>query len=863
MQRRLLAVAAVFLFLYSLALTLAPAARLHNWQATYRWQHWVGFATWLIVIGAAERFTARLAPNRDPLLLPLVGLLAGWGLLSIFRLSGEFGLRQSLWLGVSGAVYILGLRDGRSLPILRRYKYFWLTSGLALTALTLIFGTNPLGIGPRLWLGCCGFYFQPSEPLKLLFIVYLAAYLADRKPLVPATLPLLMPTLAVTALALLLLIVQRDLGTASIFVFIYTAVVFAATGKRRILVASVLTLGLAGALGYRLFDVVALRVEAWLNPWLDPSGRSYQIIQSLIAIAAGGMLGRGPGMGSPGLVPVAHSDFIYAALIEEHGLIGSIALLTLLALFTLRGLKISLQAANRYHRHLALGITAYFATQSILIIGGNIRLLPLTGVTLPFISYGGSSLLTSFLGLLLLTLVSQAQGAPDTAADETRPTIMLGGLLLAGLAAAALITGWWAFWRGPDLLSRNDNVRRSIAERYVPRGRLLDRDLQPLHFTQGSPGEYERMYVYPDLGAVLGFNNPVYGQTGAEEGFDAYLRGLANYPAWEIWRNHLLYGQPPPGLDVRLTLHAGLQQAAQQALQNTSGAIVVLNPETGEILALASSPTFDASLLNVQAESLFADPAGPLLNRATQGLYQPGPALGPLLYASAWQHVVLPAEPGPLEAVVNAETFFCARTPNDPTDWSDVLRGGCPGPSALLGVEIGGEALLALAVDAGFYSAPLAELPVHSLDQPSLISTPGTVASGQGSLRVTPLQLARALSAVSNRGVIPAIRLGLAVQDPDGGWQDLPLEPTAIQVFSPEAASAAARQLANPLGSAWEVTANALNGPETPLSWYVVSTLPGHYAPRLVLVLLEADRAASARAIGAALFQFDLISGDS
>jgi cell division protein FtsW (lipid II flippase) len=160
-------------------------------------------------------------------------------------------------------------------------------------------------------------YFQPSEPLKLLFIIYMAAYLADRMPLSLRPLPLLAPTAFVMAIALLLLIIQRDLGTASIFIVLYTVILYVASGKKRILLISLAGLAIAGVAGYFLFDVVRLRVDAWLNPWLDPSGRSFQIVQSLMAVANGGTSGRGPGLGSPGLVPVAISDLFLAAVVRN------------------------------------------------------------------------------------------------------------------------------------------------------------------------------------------------------------------------------------------------------------------------------------------------------------------------------------------------------------------------------------------------------------------------------------------------------------------------------------------------------------------------------------------------------------------
>ena len=232
-----------------------------------------------------------------------------------------------------------------------------------------MFGTNPLGYGPRLWLGCCGVYLQPSEPLKLLLIVYLAAYLADWVGLLDlakdkqnlnkapppflrkergellARLPLdsflqvqiMVPTLIMTGLALLVLFIQRDLGTAFVLIFLYSVMVFTATGWWFVpLFNFCITVG-AGFIGYRVFDVIRIRVDAWINPWLDPSGRSYQIVQSLMSVANGGIIGRGPGVGNPSLVPVAHSDFIFAAVAEESGFIGIIGLLVLISFIAYEG----------------------------------------------------------------------------------------------------------------------------------------------------------------------------------------------------------------------------------------------------------------------------------------------------------------------------------------------------------------------------------------------------------------------------------------------------------------------------------------------------------------------------------------------
>lgn len=851
----LLLLAAIFLALYSLSLTLSPAARARTWGAGYRWAHWLGLIVWGVAFYITHRQTRHKLLHRDPLLLPLAALLSGWGLLTVWRLTIDFGLRQTIWLAISLAVFIAGLRLNSDLNLLRRYKYIWLTGGLLLTALTLFFGTNPSNFGPRLWLGCCGVYLQPSEPLKLLLIVFLAAYLADRQPLVSSALALFTPTALMTGVTLLLLLFQRDLGTATIFLFTYTAVIFTATGRRRVLLTSLEALIVAGLAGYWLFDLIRFRIEAWLNPWLDPSGRSYQIVQSLLAVANGGILGRGPGLGSPGMVPISHSDFIFTSIAEEAGLVGSLALLLIIALLTLRGLRATLHASSTYHRYLALGITTYFASQSILIIAGTIRLLPLTGVTLPFVSYGGSSLLTSFIALLLLMHISNHPAEGAAPLPKPRPILYIGAILLAGLAAAALVNGWWAFVRGPDLLTRTDNARLAIADRFVPRGALLDRRGRPLNATGGQPGEYARQYLHPESSPVLGYAHPTYGLSGLEASLDPILRGLQYQDPLALWLNHLLYGQPPPGRNVRLSLDLSLQAIAQDLLTGRTGAIVLLDASSGEVLVMASSPTFDPNYLDERWNTLLQDPDAPLVNRAAQGSYRPGTMLGPLLLAAAQTPAGLPPIPDNLPDSLSFGQLSCARSPQEPLTWESMVAAGCPAPLAELGLSLGGDTLLDLFQELGFYSPPLLRLPVSASSAPASIAVPQAAATGQGNLLLSPLQLALAAAALNNQGTLPPPQIAIAVDDAQSGWVSLPVLDEPRQVFTPQAATATITALATN-ASTWGSMGTALNDLEHPLTWHLGGTLPGQPGdPLVVVVLLEDHAPASAEFIAQVLLK--------
>ncbi len=880
-ERRLLILAGAFIAIYSISLTLANAARLRTWQVDYRWSHWLGFTVWIGIVWLVHAQLSHRLPERDPFLFPVTALLTGWGMLTIWRLSNGLGLRQTVWLLVIGIVFLLALRFdsnqpvGRILVYLRRFKYVWLTSGLVLTAATLFLGTNPLGAGPRLWLGCCGFYFQPSEPLKLLLIIYLAAFLADRQAAgTPTTklLPLLTPTLLMTGLALLLLVFQRDLGTAAIFIVLYAVIVFAGTGNKNVLLISTLVLILAAVAGYSLFDVVSQRVDAWINPWLDPTGRSYQIVQSLLAVANGGLIGRGAGMGSPSLVPIAQSDFIFPAISEEAGLVGALAILALLALLVNRGMRLGIKSADPFHRLLAIGLVVHLVGQSILIIAGNLRLLPLTGVTLPFVSYGGSSLLVSFFELLCLLLISarseELQGVqPEILKAQTNLNLVISGGLMLGLAGTAVISGWWSLVRGPDLLTRTDNPRRTIADRYVKRGSIFDSHSNPLAESSGVTGAYQRSYPYAALSPLVGYTDSIYGQAGLEASLDPYLRGLKGYPALTLWREHLLYGQPPPGLDVRLSLDLDLQTRADELLAGHKGALVLLNARTGEVLAMASSPGFDANQLNSTWESLVSDPSSPLLDRAGMGMYPVGNALGGFLLSAS---LVDPAT-----QYTGNNNVGCAVVPEGPS-WGEVIAAGCPEPMKQLLSSMSGQDLIKFIDQLGLYTAPSFPVETLSSTKPSAISNPFTYVTGQnndvatgGLFQVTPLQMALAAAILSNQGTLPAPRLVMSVDTPQSGWVTLPLTTQPQQALPAVNANKAAGALMSGDMPFWQVVASgkgnassteAANTIYPGYSWYLGGTSPEWQGVPLALaVILEEDNPQQVQEIGRAMFQSAII----
>ena len=591
-----------------------------------------------------------------------------------------------------------------------------------------------------------------------------------------------------------------------------------------------------------------------VNPWIDPNGHAYQIIQSLIAIATGGTFGSGPGIGNPAVVPVAHSDFIFAAISEEMGLIGSIAVIVILALIAVRGLIIALQASNNYQRFLAAGITLNVITQSILILGGNLRLFPLTGVTLPLVSYGGSSLVTSFISFALLALISNHAEDEIAPVLDSRPFLVTGSILLSALLTIGTINVYWGVLRGDELQNRPDNPRWAVTERYSPRGRILDRNNQPIVVTDGIPGNYQRNLLHPPLGPVIGYSSPMYGQAGLEAFLDPYLRGLQGNPTSTLMYYRLIYGQTPPGLDVRLSLDLRIQQKADSLLAGHAGALVLLNSQTGEIYAMSSQPGFDSNQLEQNWSEWINDKQGVFLNRATQGQYSPGTALGPFLLEAVLEKDEQYALPESPSLVFDGEIWNCALPVSDKPTWNELLSHGCPGGVNELAQHLRADQLIDLFHRLELDRSPQLSLPVAPVIDYQSQDSSERLALGEGKMKVSPLQMALAISALSPGGDIPSPRIAMAVNTSTENWIVLP----GAQVVENPALSARKTtiqtlQIENI--PAWQVTATAQSD-SGKISWFLAGTNSEWQGTPLSLVLvLEKDDPAAATKIGDEILQ--------
>ena len=344
-----------------------------------------------------ERFTLLIAD-----------FLCVLSLIVLYRLNPEIAFRQFVWIAIGNVMMVITVLVIRKVYNFGRLNWLFMILAVALLGSTLLFART-IG-GAKNWINIGAFSFQPSELAKILFLVVTAYFLSTRKKM-----RALWVYVVFTAVSVGLLVLSKDLGTALLFCGTFLVVFYAGTGNFLLTLGGLGIFG-AGAVGsYYLFSHVKIRVDVWRDPWSLYNDQGYQIVQGLMAIASGGLLGSGLGLGMPGVIPAAHTDYIFAVISEEFGLIAGILLIVFYLVFIIRGILIALQARSAFDALLVFGCTVMLSLQSFIIIGGVIKLIPLTGITLPFLSYGGSSVIASFLQLGIIEGVAIKNGELDEA----------------------------------------------------------------------------------------------------------------------------------------------------------------------------------------------------------------------------------------------------------------------------------------------------------------------------------------------------------------------------------------------------------------------------------------------------------------
>jgi peptidoglycan glycosyltransferase len=378
----------------------------------------VGFLGVLVaLLVGAHIATRKLAPLADPLFLPLAALLNGIGYVFIARIDGDLAGLQASWTAVGILGYVLTLAVVRDIKFLQRYRYTFGLLGVLLLVLPLVPFIGQEINGSRIWVSIGPVNFQPGEFAKICLAVFFAGYLTERRELLSvATFRIgrintpdpkhFAPILLAVGVSLIVVVFERDLGSALLFFVLFMVMLYVATGRGSYVIAGFGLFMASAWLAWTQFSHVQDRVSIWLNPWQDPQDSGFQIIQAAYALAWGGLAGTGPGLGITGRIPADESDFIFAVIGEELGLLGATAILCAFLLLAGSGLRVARQAGDGFSSLLAVGLTALIAFQAFIIVAGVIRLLPLTGVTLPFVSYGGSSLVANYVLLALLVRIS-------------------------------------------------------------------------------------------------------------------------------------------------------------------------------------------------------------------------------------------------------------------------------------------------------------------------------------------------------------------------------------------------------------------------------------------------------------------------
>ncbi len=637
----------------------------------------------------------------DPYLFPIALTLGAFGVALLYSIKDPLRdlpayQNHLLGLALGIGVYAAAARLAPSARLrLTRYPYLYVFTSAALIGALALFGGGPGGVKLRL------FFVQPVEIVKLLLVFFLASYLHDRASLIAdhtprrtpkgtsrSTLPRredIAPLAVMYGFALALFVVVKDLGPGLLLFTTALAALYLTTGRSGFVGFGIALLLLAGYAGYlRHFGVFATRVDMWRSPFSNAHPNGLQLGQALWGMASGGWEGSGLGLGSPGTIPRAGSDMAFASWTEETGIFGGLLVLTLYSVLVWRGSVIALRANNEFDRTLALCLTALFGLQTLLILGGVTGSIPLSGISLPFLSYGNSALVSDFLLLGLLRGISvpptgglgRPAPAPGTLLSTRRFCLVTTALLVGGIGILRL--GVVQLLRADDLALRpivtpdadkvmrpHLNPRLLLISKDIARGSIYDRNgvvlatSRPAEILKSvrDPLEAKRLISlhrrYYPLGEacahLVGYLDPaVGGPYGSEKRFDPDLRGFDRYTdLLSDYRNRHLPGfRPRVGKDLTLTLDSGLQQSAVRALTRGAsaltdartgkpkdrGAFVLLDATNGEVLVSVSLPTFNPNTLT--PERMHDLTAGTdarlearLVNRASGGVYPPGSTL--------------------------------------------------------------------------------------------------------------------------------------------------------------------------------------------------------------------------------------------
>lgn len=702
-------------------------------------------------------------------------LLLSIGFIIQARLSFDKARRLLIIIAVSLLICLVIPMLVRKFTILKSKTLIWLYGFLGAALLAFVCAVGSVTYGSKLSMEVLGLTFQPSEFVKILFSFFLAGLLYEVNRFGRVLL-----SAVFSAVYVLLLVASKDLGAALIYCVIYLAVVYAATGKHRYLMGGFMIGGLAGLAAFYLFAHVRVRVGIWLDPWSDMDGSGYQLTQSLFGIGMGGWFGRGIGRGIPETIPFVDEDFIFSAIAEEMGVIFAILLILVYLNVVLLFLHLAQRLKDRFYRLIAVGITASLGIQTFLTIGGGSRLIPLTGVTLPLISNGGSSAMATIMmfGIMFgVSLLRQdelrvKEGMEAETVDELDVFLEMKrkrGIFWLGtinIALFLLMCGNLIYFtiakREQVINDTYNHKRQELLAEENSRGTIYAADGTVLAETlELEDGTQQRSYPYGDLYAhVIGYVPN--GGAGVEQTANMMLLN-SSIAMPEILSNQL-EGRKNPGDSVYTSLDPELQQIAYDSLGVYHGAVIVTEAKTGRILAMVSKPDYDPNEIEAIWDDLLADEeSSVLVNRVTQGLYPPGSTFK--IFTALEYMRQNPDTFMQYHFTCNGyfrygeETINCFhRTVHGEVDFMSSFARSCNSSFANIGVGLDREKFAETLLSLLFNS----KLPVNMVYNPSHISmrsdmSDGEImqtAIGQSETLMTPLHLNMVTQAIANHGVM-------------------------------------------------------------------------------------------------------------
>lgn len=738
----------------------------------------------LVYLILLETLFSMIYPEGSKLFTSLVCMLMVIGFLMLARLSSVKASKQFFILFV-GTVFMFVIPFiMKKWKALRKFAWLYGVAGVLLLSVVLILAET--SYGAKLSIALLGISFQPSEFVKISYVFFIAAMFEVRSDIKQV-----IKTGFLAAMHILILVASTDLGSALIFSLVFVFMVYAATKKPIYLFGGLFAGAGASYIAYQMFSHIQTRVTAWLDPWSVIESKGYQIAQSLFAIGTGGWLGVGLNQGSPSQIPVVEEDFIFSAISEELGGLTAICVILICLGCLLLILNIALQMHSNFYRYMTLGLACEYGIQVFLTIGGAMKLIPSTGVTIPFVSYGGSSMLSSLVmyGIIQGLYISEAdtrmqkkeESSIENKAAGNRELYLVMYLFTGLFVLMPCYLGYFLFTESREIINNPYNLRQEDFAKKVIRGTIYTADNRIIAETQRKEDGTEiRVYPFGNLFShVAGYSQS--GKDGLEKVYNFQLL-TSDLPVYEKIANKLKE-EKDEGNRLITTLNYTLQTAAFEALEGETGAVVVIEPATGKILAMVSKPDYDPNQIEEIWESLSNEEEKQqsyLLNRATQGRYPPGSTfkiLTALEYLREYPEEIS-------KFSYDCKGFYWYQKDQKGAiqcyhqnahgilSFEMAFAKSCNGAFADIGSELSPERFTALCEDFLFNQDlpfPLSYVSsrFHMTEESSSWEILQTVI-GQGTVEMTPLHLAMVVSAVANDGVMRKPYLADAITDAHG-----------------------------------------------------------------------------------------------